>query len=220
MNAPNFSIEPYSKVRNSIRARYDRDTILPILDAGLIAHVGFVVDGRPMVIPMAYARIDDALYIHGAKATRIIKKQEEKTPACMTVTHVDGLVVGRSAFHHSANYRSVVVHGLVRHVTDKDEKEQALIAITNHLLPGRWEEVRPMNEKEFKSTGVLALDIQSASAKMRQGQPIDEDEDYDLPYWGGVLPVTQSIGQPIDDGRLAEGTALPPSLALAQKKFA
>lgn len=220
MNAPTFPIEPFAKVRNSIRAHYDRDTILPILDAGLIAHVGFVIDERPMVIPMAYARIDDILYIHGAKATRIIKKQADQTPACMTVTHVDGLVVGRSAFHHSANYRSVVVHGLIRHVADKEEKEQALIAITNHLLPGRWDEVRPMNEKEFKSTGVLALDIQSASAKIRQGQPIDEDDDYDLPYWGGVLPVTQSIGQPIDDGRLAEGTTVPASLALAQKKFA
>ncbi|MEP3280390.1 MAG: pyridoxamine 5'-phosphate oxidase family protein [Stappiaceae bacterium] len=220
MNTPAFPIEAYSKVRNSTRAHYDRQTILPILDSGLMAHVGFVIDGRPMVIPMAYARIGDVLYIHGAKATRIIKKQEDRAAACVTITLLDGLVVGRSAFHHSANYRSVVVHGLLRPVIDEVEKEQALIAITNHLLPGRWDEVRPMNEKELKSTGVLALDIQSASAKIRQGQPIDEDEDYDLPYWGGVVPVTQSLGQPLDDGRLAEGAEVPASLSLAQKKFA
>lgn len=214
-----FPVTKHAKVRNSLRAHYDRETILPILDAGLVAHAGFVIEGRPMVIPMAYARIDDTLYIHGAKAARIIKKQEASAPICLTVTLIDGIVAARSAFHHSMNYRSVVIHGHVRAVTDADEKDAALVAVTNHILPGRWDEVRPMTEKEFKSTGVLAVEIESASAKIRRGDPVDEDEDYALPIWAGVVPVTQSLGDLIPDTKLGENLAPEPSFAKARSKF-
>jgi len=220
MTEPTFPHTGFAKVRGNKRAHYDRKTIFEILDKGMVGHVGFVTEGRPMVIPMAYARIEDKLYLHGAKAGRIIKSQEDRAPVCLTVTHIDGLVVARSAFHHSVNYRSAVIHGSVRAVLDADEKELALIAVTNHILPGRWEEVRPMNRKEFNATGVLALEIQGASAKIRQGPPVEEDNDYLLPIWGGVLPVTGAIGQPINDGRLIEGTEAPPSLKAAATKFA
>lgn len=209
----------YGKIRYSTRAHYDRDTVFPILDCGLVAHVGFVLDSRPMVIPMAYVRVDETLYIHGAKAARIIKAGATTAPVCLTVTHIDGLVVARSAFNHSVNYRSVVVHGELRNVTDIEEKRHALVAVTNYLLPERWEEVRPMTDKELQSTGVLAVDIETAAAKIRQGPPIDDDEDYDLPIWAGVLPVTQSMGAPVADPRLLDGVEVPASIAAAQKKF-
>ncbi|GLQ21842.1 pyridoxamine 5'-phosphate oxidase family protein [Algimonas porphyrae] len=219
MDTEAYQPQPYSKVRVRPKARYDKATVFRILDSGLVAHVGFVIEGRPMVIPMAFARVDETIYVHGAKATRIIKSPAELAPVCLTVTHIDGLVVARSAFHHSVNYRSVVVHGTVRHVSNAEEKELALIATTNHLLPDRWSEVRPMSGKEFKSTGVLAIKIDTATAKIRQGQPIDEEDDYKLPYWGGVLPVIQSIGTPINDGRVAEEVGVPRSLKAARRKF-
>lgn len=219
MELDTFPARPYAKVRNSKRAQYDKATVFRILDKGLVAHVGFVTAGRPNVIPMAYARINETIYIHGAKAARIIKSPTEQCPICLTVTHIDGLVVARSAFHHSVNYRSVVVHGTVRKVTDILEKERALVAITNHLLPERWSEVRPMSEKEFKSTGVLAIEIETATAKIREGQPIDDEADYNLPHWAGVLPVVQSLGTPIDDGRLVSETEIAKSLNAARKKF-
>lgn len=219
MTDPMFPQKKHNKVRYSPRAHYDRETILPILDTGLVAHVGFVLDDLPMVIPMAYARIEDTLYIHGAKAARIIKKPNEQARVCLTVTHIDGIVVGRSAFHHSMNYRSVVVHGWLRRITDRNEKEAALIAVTDHILPGRWDEVRPMSEKEFKSTGVLAIDIETASAKIRKGPPVDEDEDYALPIWAGVIPTPVTCDTPIDDPKLAEGIAQPASLVAAECKF-
>jgi len=210
-------IPKHAKVRVSKRAHYDRETVHAILDVGLVAHVGFVMDERPMVIPMAYSRDGDTLYIHGAKAARIIKKNKS-VPACLTVTHIDGLVVARSAFHHSVNYRSVVVHGQLRDVTDVDEKEKALVLVTNHLLPGRWDEVRPMNKKEFGATGVLALDIEAASAKIRTGPPVDDDEDYELPIWAGVLEASQSLGGvTVDPKNIADQE--PPSLELARRKF-
>lgn len=207
----------YAKVRVSNRAHYDDETVRDILDKGLVAHVGFVLDGRPMVIPMAYVLDGNVIYIHGAKAARIIKKNKS-VPACLTVTHIDGLVVARSAFHHSVNYRSVVVHGHLRDVTDIEEKERALVLVTNQLLPGRWDEVRPMNAKEFKSTGVLALEIETASAKIRSGQPVDDEDDYGLPIWAGVLPISCHVGEPYDDGKIF-GAELPKSLGLAKTKF-
>ena len=210
-------IPKHAKIRVSKRAHYDAETVHDILDKGLVAHVGFVLDDRPMVIPMAYARDGDILYIHGAKAARIIKKNKS-VPACLTVTHIDGLVVARSAFHHSVNYRSVVIHGHLRDVTDLEEKEKALVLVTNHLLPGRWDECRPMTEKEFKSTGVLALKIEAASAKIRTGDPVDDDEDYGLPIWAGVLPIHTKISAPYDDGKI-NGATLPQSLADAKDKF-
>ena len=209
----------YGKIRYRTRAHYDRDTVFPILDSGLVAHVGFVLDSRPMVIPMAYVRIGEVIYIHGAKAARIIKAGASTAPVCLTVTHIDGLVAARSAFNHSMNYRSVVVHGQLRNVTDDAEKLSALTAVTNYLMPDRWDEVRPMTDKELKSTGVLAVEIETAAAKIRQGPPIDEDEDYDLPIWAGVLPVEQSLGESETDPRLPRGIEAPASVAAAQQKF-
>jgi len=206
-----------SKVRVSKRAHYDEETIHAILDKGLVAHVGFIIDDRPVVIPMAYVRDQQTLYIHGAKAARIIKKNKD-VPACLTVTHIDGLVVARSAFHHSVNYRSVVVHGHLRDVTDREEKERALILVTNQLLPGRWDEVRPMSEKEFKSTGVLAMDIEAASAKIRTGPPVDDDEDYDLPIWAGVLEVAQTLGD-VTPGPRNISKEVPGSIQKARDRF-
>ena len=206
-----------SKIRVSKRAHYDEETIHAILDCGLVAHVGFILDERPMVIPMAYARDGSTVYIHGAKAARIIKKNKS-VPACLTVTHIDGLVVARSAFHHSVNYRSVVIHGHLRDVTDPEEKEKALVLVTNHLLPDRWDEVRPMTEKEFKSTGVLALEIEAASAKIRSGPPVDDDEDYALPIWAGVLESTQTLNDVTPDPRNIVDE-VPPSIEKARARF-
>jgi nitroimidazol reductase NimA-like FMN-containing flavoprotein (pyridoxamine 5'-phosphate oxidase superfamily) len=210
----------YAVARQQRRARYDEATVHAILDQGLVAHVGFVASERPMVMPMAYGRDGAMLYIHGASTTRIIKGVAEAMPVCLTVTLVDGIVVARSAFHHSMNYRSVVVHGSARHVTDADEHDHALRIITEHLLPGRWNEVRPMLAKERKATGVLALPIEAASAKVRDGAPIDDDEDYAMPFWAGIVPVTTALGRPVDDNRIVEGTPLPASLAAARRKFA
>lgn len=219
MSSKDYKPGSYGKIRYSTRAHYDRDTVFPILDCGLVAHVGFVLDSRPMVIPMAYVRIDETLYIHGAKAARIIKAGATTVPACLTVTHIDGLVVARSAFNHSVNYRSVVVHGEMRNVTDSVEKLQALKAVTNYLLPDRWDEVRPMTNKELQSTGMLAVDIETAAAKIRQGPPIDDDADYDLPIWAGVLPVAQTLDAPEVDPKLPAGIEAPASVAAARLKF-
>ena len=219
MTAENFEQTNYSKIRNKKRAHYDRETILPILDSGMYAHVSFIYDDKPMIIPMLYARKGDTLYLHGAKATRIIKSNQDHAVASLIVTHVDGIVIARSAFHHSMNYRSVVVHGTLRPVSATEEKESALIELTNHLLPGRWDEVRAMTTKEFKATGVLALEIEAAAAKIREGGPIDDKDDYDLDIWAGVLPIVQSIGQPIDDGHIKKSAKVPPSTFAARKKF-
>jgi nitroimidazol reductase NimA-like FMN-containing flavoprotein (pyridoxamine 5'-phosphate oxidase superfamily) len=213
-------LPPYAIARQPRRARYDEPTIHAILDAGLVAHVGFVVDGRPMVMPMAFARDGATLWLHGASTTRIIRGIEEGVPVCLTVTLVDGIVVARSAFHHSMNYRSAVVHGTARSVNDPVAHRRALRLITEHLLPGRWGEVRPMLAKEHKATGVLALEIEAASAKVRDGGPVEEPADYALSIWGGVVLVTTALGQPIDDGRLVPATPLPASLAAARRKFA
>lgn len=219
MSSKPEDLPPYSVARQAKRALYDASTIHAILDAGLVAHVGFVVDGRPMTIPMAYGREGDTLYLHGANTTRIIKGIEEGFPVCVTVTLVDGIVVARSAFHHSMNYRSVLVHGEARHVTDADAHDRALKIITEHLLPGRWDEVRPVLLKERKATGVLAVPITAASAKVRQGGPIDDDADYTLPIWAGVIPVVTALGRPVDDNCVAAGAQLPQSLAAARQKF-
>lgn len=219
MTAAAKLLPPYSRVRVAKRADYDRATVHAILDAAMILHAGFVADERPMVIPMVFGRIGETIYLHGAKATRIIKRVSDTAPLCLTVTHVDGLVVARSAFHHSVNFRSAVIHGVARHVTDREEHERALVAITDHLLPGRWDEVRPILEKERKATGVLALEIEAASAKIRKGPPIDDDGDYALAHWAGILPVATTIGRAIADDRLAEGTLLPASLEKARRKF-
>lgn len=191
------------------RGAYDRDTIYAILDAGFICHVGYVMDGQPYVIPTGYARIGDDLYIHGSSASRMLRNLAQGVDVCVTVTLVDGLVLARSAFHHSINYRSVVVLGKAVLVEDAEEKDKALEAFTEHIVPGRWPEIRWPNELELKATSVLRLPIEEASAKVRVGDPKDDEEDYAMDVWAGVLPLSTTPGDPIADSRLKEGTPVP-----------
>ncbi|MBX7219055.1 MAG: pyridoxamine 5'-phosphate oxidase family protein [Blastocatellia bacterium] len=194
------------------RGVYDREEINRILDEGFICHVGFVVDGQPFVIPTGYGRDGHFLYIHGSAVSRMLRNLKEGVEVCVTVTLVDGLVLARSAFHHSFNYRSVVIFGKAALVEDETEKMAALRTFTNHIIPNRWEEVREPNEPEMKGTLVLALPISEASAKIRVGPPVDDDEDYALPVWAGVIPLSLEAGTPIDDPKLTPG--IEPSLAL------
>lgn len=210
----------YAKIREMNRGSYDRQLAYDILDTGLIAHCGFVHDGRPMVIPMAYARVGGKIYIHGASKTRIIKANAAGVPASLTVTLVDGIVAARSAMHHSMNYRCVIVHGTARLVEDRDEQIAALAAITDHLLPGRWDECRPMNAQEHKATGVLELDIEQVATKVRTGPPADDPEDIGMPLWAGVVPVTTALGPAMTGADVPDGTTEPPSLQAAKGKFA
>lgn len=191
------------------RGAYDRGTVNEILDEAFICHVGFVADGQPYVIPTAYGRIDDTLYIHGSSASRMLRELSKGVDACVTVTIVDGLVLARSAFHHSINYRSVVVLGAATLLTDDDEKNRALEAITEHIVHGRWPEVRWPNEIELKATSVLKLPINEASAKVRTGPPIDDEEDYAMNVWAGVMPLSLTFGLPIGDERLTPGIPIP-----------
>ena len=179
------------------RAAYDRDTVHAILDEGFICHVGFVVDGRPFVIPTGYARAGETLYLHGSTGSRLGLRPG--MDVCVTVTLLDGLVLARSAFHHSMNYRSVVVLGRTRALTDPDEKEAALRALVEHIVPGRSDEVRGPDRRELASTAVLALPLAEVSAKVRTGPPKDDDPDYDLPTWAGVLPLALTPGRPVPD---------------------
>lgn len=194
--------------RRSQRGVYDKAQVHAILDEGFICHVGFAVDGQPHVVPTAYARSGEQIYIHGSPASRLMRGGEE-LDLCFTVTLVDGLVLARSAFHTSINYRSVVVFGQARQVTDVIEKWQALRSFTNHVIAGRWEQVKQPNEQELKATSVLALALEEVSAKIRTGPPVDDDEDYALPVWGGVVPLRQQLGEAIPDGRVLEGIAAP-----------
>ena len=191
--------------RNPRRAAYDRELIHAILDEGLVGHVGFVADGQPFVIPMAYARVDETIYLHGAAASRLMRTLQGGLDACLTVTHLDGLVLARSAFHHAMNYRSVVVFGQARVVEDEGAKQEALRALTEHLTPGRWEVTRQPNAAELAGTLVLALPIAEASAKVRTGGPVDDEADYALPVWAGVVPLRLTAEAPVPDDRLAEG---------------
>jgi hypothetical protein len=200
---------PATEVRYAARGRYDRATVHAILDAGLIAHVGFVVDGDPFVIPMIYARVGDDLLLHGSPATRMFRTMRRRPRICATVTLVDGLVLARSAFHHSANYRSAVVVGEPQDVDDLDERMAALESITDRMAPGRVPSLRAMTEKEARGTRVVRLPITEASAKIREGGPIDEEEDYDLPIWAGVLPLTTGVGQAVPDDRNLSDVAVP-----------
>ncbi len=184
------------------RGKYDRETVFAILDEGLICHAGFVADGQPYVIPTLYARVDDRLYLHGSAASRMLRTLAGGAPVCVTVTLVDGLVLARSAFHHSMNYRSVVVLGRATLVEGREEKLKALEAFAEHIVRGRWNDVRHPNESELKQTSVLALPLEEVSAKVRTGGPKDEKEDYDLPIWAGVLPLPVVPGAPIPDPEL------------------
>jgi hypothetical protein len=190
------------------RAVYDKTQVHAILDEGRICHVGFVVDGQPFVVPTGYARSGDQIYIHGSPASRMIRASTEGVDVCVTVTLVDGFVLARSAFHHSMNYRSVVVLGKARMVTDPDEKREALRRFTNHVVAGRWEEVRQPAPAEMKATSVLALALEEVSAKVRTGGPVDDEEDYSLPVWAGVVPVRAALGEPVADDRLLPGVPM------------
>lgn len=194
------------------RAVYDKAVVHAILDEGFICHVGFVVETQPYVIPTIYARHEETLYFHGAVASRTLKTLATGVDVCLTVTLMDGMVLARSAFHHSMNYRSVVVLGNARLVQEPEERMLALKVITDHAVPGRWDEVRGPNELEMKQTSVLALRLEEVSAKVRSGPPVDDDEDYSLPIWAGVVPIETHVTKPLDDGRVLPGVA-PPELA-------
>ena len=191
------------------RGVYERESVYQILDEGLICHVGFAVEGQPFVIPTGYARSGDTLYIHGSQASRMLRALKGGIDVCVTVTLLDGMVMARSAFHHSMNYRSVVVFGKAVAVEDGTEKLEALRALTEHLAPGRWDEVRQPTEGEMRATLVLALPLEEASAKVRTGPPSDDEEDYALPVWAGVVPLSVSAGAPVADPRLPQGVEPP-----------
>jgi nitroimidazol reductase NimA-like FMN-containing flavoprotein (pyridoxamine 5'-phosphate oxidase superfamily) len=194
--------------RKPDRGAHDFDTIARILDEGLFCHVGFIAEGQPFVVPTAYGRDGHSLYIHGSAASRTLRELSAGTPVCLTVTLFDGLVLARSAFHNSINYRSVMVLGVARPVGD-DRKEHGLRAITEHLVRGRWQDSRPPTGQELKATTVLCLEIEEASAKVRTGGPVEEPEDLALPVWAGVLPFALVPQAPVADKDLVEGVEVP-----------
>src|SRR5271157_3404280 len=188
-------------VREPQRAVYDRDTVNHILDEAFLCHVGFVVDGQPFVIPTSYGRDGDMLYIHGSAASRMLRNLDQGAPVCVTVTLLDGLVLARSVFNHSMNYRSVVILGTATLVDDPAEKLAALRALSEHIIPGRWDDSRQPDEKELKATSVLRLPINEFSAKVRVGPAVDDEEDYFFPTWAGVIPLEMTVGAAIRDER-------------------
>ena len=192
------------------KAGYDKATIFGILDAALVAHVAFSQDGNPVVVPMIYGRDGDTIYLHGARKARVIRMLEQTPRACINVTLVDGIVLARSAFNSSMNYRSVTVFGTPRLVEDETDKLHAMKVISEHLMPGRWDELREPHDGEVKMTGVIAVAIESASAKVSTGMPDDEDDDYDIPVWAGVLPVESKLTTLQDDDRILEGVEPSP----------
>ncbi|HXW92501.1 MAG TPA: pyridoxamine 5'-phosphate oxidase family protein [Terriglobales bacterium] len=200
-------------VREGERGVYDRATVYKVLDEGFLCHVGFVVEGQPFVIPTSYGRAGDHLYIHGSAASRMLRQLNHGIPVCVTVTLLDGLVLARSIFNHSMNYRSVVVLGTAVAVVDAQEKLAALERLAEHILPGRWAESRPPNAKELKATSVMRVPIAEFSAKIRQGPPIDDEEDYEFPVWAGVIPLQMVAGTPMRDPRLNVACPIPSYVA-------
>lgn len=198
--------------RTRARARYDRDAIYAILDAGLIAHVGFCTDGQPFVIPMLYARDGETILLHGSVASRLVDALGAGIPACLSVTHVDGLVLARSHFHHSVNYRSVVAFGRATLIADPDAKIAALARFVDAIVPGRAAEARAPDRSELAATSVLRLEIEDASAKIRSGGVKDDAADLALPHWAGIVPQHPVFGAPIPDESVPQGTVLPPSV--------
>ena len=195
------------------RGNFERETIYRILDEAFICHIGFVVDRQPFVIPTAYGRIGDNLLIHGSAASRMMRALSGEIELCFSVTLIDGLVLARSAFHHSMNYRSVVIFGKAKIITDETEKLSALKAFTEHIVPNRWTEVRPPTANELKATTVLSLSLQEASAKIRTGDPKDDEADYQSDIWAGVIPLRLTADKPINDAKLKNGVELPPSVS-------
>ncbi|MFK0253556.1 pyridoxamine 5'-phosphate oxidase family protein [Streptomyces sp. NPDC090445] len=216
---PTGAYEPTGRTipsRSRERARYDRATVHAVLDQAYVCHLGFVRDGAPVVLPTLYARVGETLYVHGSTGSRPLLaagQGDPGLPVCLTVTHVDGLVLARSAFHHSINYRSVIVHGTAYQVTDEDERRMALDALVDHVVPGRSADCRPANGRELAATAVIRLDLAEVSAKLRTGGPNDDPEDLDLPYWSGVVPVAPVHGTPVPADGLAPGIAAPGYLA-------
>ncbi|HZO21941.1 MAG TPA: pyridoxamine 5'-phosphate oxidase family protein [Steroidobacteraceae bacterium] len=200
-------------VRHRERGQYGRDTVNAILDEALICHVGYTLEGQPYVVPTTHARIGDRLYLHGAMANRMLRTMKTGIPVCVTVTLLDGLVLARSAMNHSMNYRSAFILGIAREVSEEKEKRAALDALVNHVVRGRAAEIRPPSPLELRTTIVLCLQIAEASAKVREGPPIDDEEDYALAFWAGVLPLTLVPGSPIEDPRLAAGAHVPENIA-------
>ncbi len=209
MSQPHTPTSRTRLVREADRAVYDRKAVYRILDEGFLCHVGFVADGQPFVIPTSYGRKDASLYIHGSSASRMLRQMKDGVPVCVTVTLLDGLVLARSIFNHSMNYRSVVVLGKATLVEDAKEKIEALHLLSEHILPGRWAEARQPNERELKQTSVLKLPIEEFSAKVRSGPPIDDEEDYSFPTWAGVIPLAMVAGTPVNDPQLHLGRTVP-----------
>lgn len=208
-----YPVTKQNKVRQlKEKAHYDRETVHRLLDAGLVAHVAFIQDGAPVVVPMLYAREGETVYLHGARKARIIRLLENTARACLNVTLLDAIVLARSSFNSSMNYRSVTVFGQPRMLDSTDEKLHAMNVISEHIMPGRWDELRPPHDREVKMTGVIALDIDAASAKVSAKMPDDDEEDYAIPVWAGILPLTSSLGTLQADDRLLEGVA--PSTAV------
>ncbi|MDD2922364.1 MAG: pyridoxamine 5'-phosphate oxidase family protein [Anaerolineales bacterium] len=200
------------------RGHYDRETIYRILDEALICHVGFAENNQPYVIPINFARMDDTIVLHGAKASRLLKHIEDGNPVCVEATIVDGLVLARSVFHSSINYRSVVLFGAGQIIKDENEKMAALEAITEHLIPGRWSEARLPNRKEMNATSVVSIQIEQASAKIRSGPPGDDEADYALPIWAGVLPLQETASRPIRDELMTQEIPAPKYVAKYSRK--
>ncbi|MEU0336997.1 pyridoxamine 5'-phosphate oxidase family protein [Streptomyces sp. NPDC006193] len=200
--------------RSADRASYDRELVHAILDEGYVCHLGFVRDGAPVVLPTLYGRVGERLYVHGSTGSRPLRTAGGSgLPVCLTVTHVDGLVLARSAFHHSVNYRSVVVHGVAHQVTDPEERRLALDALVDHVVPGRAADSRPADRKELAATAVIRLDLEEVSAKVRTGGANDDPADLSLPYWAGVVPLRKGYGTPVPNADLAPGIPLPDYLA-------
>jgi len=208
MSQPEIPTARTRVVREPHRGVYDRETAYRILDEGFLCHVGFVADGQPYVIPTSYGRHGDSLYIHGSAASRMLRQMKEGVPVCITVTLLDGLVLARSVFNHSMNYRSIVVLGKATLVDDPQEKLEALRHLSEHIIPGRWADARQPNERELKQTSVLRVPIEEYSAKVRTGPPIDDKEDYSFPTWAGVVPLEMKAGEPIGDERTS-GQEIP-----------
>ena len=209
-----FPVTPRSKVkRMPKRGSAERAQIYAILDAHFLCHIGYVIEGQPYVTPTGYWRHGDRVYWHGSSASRMLRSQTAGLPVCLTVTLLDGLVLARSGFHHSVNYRSVMAFGLAGRIEDPVEKEAALNAYVERLYPGRNAEVRPIEPQELKATTLLGMTIEEASAKVRSGPPVDDEPDYALPVWAGVVPLREVIGTPIPDPRLAAGTQFPAHLS-------
>ncbi|MBV9297263.1 MAG: pyridoxamine 5'-phosphate oxidase family protein [Acidobacteriaceae bacterium] len=200
------------------RGSHDIETIHAILDAGFLAHVGFQTDSQPFVIPTLYGREGERLYLHGSAASRMLGELGAGLAACLTVTLVDGLVLARSAFHHSMNYRSVVAFGIARKIAEPAEKTRALRIISEHVIAGRWNDVRSPTEKELKATSVLEFSIEEASAKIREGPPLDDEEDYALPVWAGILPLKMDTKAPIPDPRLPKDAEVPQYIRQPQNR--